>query len=597
MSLKKRIIKLLLFSGFILVISFLAGFRIFMAPPLKGRKLSHIDNLKKKIETALAIEKRNIGFFCIDWSDWQNITAYIDNPARHSLREVFPDKLFFEDRLDVVLVLKSDGTIIFHKIYRQDKEFIDFTELKIDRDMSGILKKIKEKPQAMTSIIHTDYEPLMTVSQPIKDRTGNSSIPGILALGKFIDQRMIARLSLYTMENIRIYPLDKERLNSFYANTMKGKDFHYRDEKDLLVTFHLLKDINDLPSAIISSASDNRAFRIINRHVLVFITFIFFLTILLCIALYRYIDKYMIKRMRRISSTMNRIEGLEDLSTRIEQDMQIDEISLLISNLNLTLDKLENEKIFRENIEKAMVIQGKLASIGRLSSNIAHEINNPILAISNCLQVIKKCVKKKHELVKEALEISESEIERTRKIISGLLDFHRPDKEFTTLNINDVIMQAIEVLKWSNKLKATRIDCEMGEIHCVLGSPVKLQEVFMNLILNAVEAMEDMGDKGNLKITVKPSDDEKSVEIHFIDNGPGIPPEVRNSLFEPFVSTRDNRGAGLGLFIAYKLIDIHNGEIIYNEHYKSGAHFIIKLPASRRHENGRRKKKYHTNRG
>ncbi len=579
------------------MLSFFVGFNIFMLPPLKARKLNHIDNLEKKIETALSMEEQNIGLFCQAWSDRRNLTAYIDNPGQNSLHEVFPDSLFFEDRLDLALVLKADGTVIFHKTYLRDKEFIDFAELKIDRETSAILKKIKEKPQPLAGIIHSNYGPLMTIARPLTEASGNAPGRAVLALGKFIDRRMIARLSLYTMENIKIYQLDKERINFFHAHTMRGKDFHYRDEKDRLVTFHLLKDINDRPGLIISSASGSREFKIINRHVAVFITFIFFLTILLCIALYRYIDRYFIKRMRRISSTMNRIEGLDDLSMRIEQDIQMDEISQLISNLNLTLDKLENEKVFRENIEKAMVTQGKLASIGRLSSNIAHEINNPILAISNCLQVIKKCVTKKNELVKEALEISEAEIDRTRKIISGLLDFHRPDKEFSTLNINDIVMQALEVLKWSNKLKSTRISCDFGEKHFVLGSPVKLQEVFMNLVLNAVEALEDMGDKGTLTITVKPSDDGKYVEIHFMDNGPGLPLEVRNSLFEPFISTRDNRGAGLGLYIAYKLVDIHNGEIIYNEEYKSGAHFIIKLPASGRHKNGRRTKIYHSNRG
>jgi signal transduction histidine kinase len=388
------------------------------------------------------------------------------------------------------------------------------------------------------------------------------------------------------MENMEIYPLDSEQMNAFYLNTMGGEDFFYREEMDKLHTFHLLKNIYNQPSLILTSTSDNSVFTIVNRHMMAFITIIFFTTILLGILLYQYIDRCMIKRMRGITDTMNRIEGLEDLSIRIEKDRRKDEISNLISSLNFTLDKLENEKVNRENVEKAMMTQGKLASIGKLSSNIAHEINNPILAISNSIQVLKKNIKRKSELVKDAIEISETEIDRIRKIISGLLDFHRSKKEFTSLNIKEVILQTLEVLKWSHKLKSTKIIHKMGKDCFVYGSSVKLEEVFMNLILNAVEAMEDMAGKSKLKIEALNIKEKNSVEIHFIDNGPGLAAEVRNSLFEPFVSTKENTGVGLGLYIAYKLVNIHHGDIIYNEEYKEGAHFIIKLPASRRSLNG-----------
>jgi signal transduction histidine kinase len=283
---------------------------------------------------------------------------------------------------------------------------------------------------------------------------------------------------------------------------------------------------------------------------------------------------------------MSRIEGLEDLSIRIEKDRQKDEISNLVSNLNLTLDKLENEKVNRENVEKAMMTQAKLASIGKLSSNIAHEINNPILAISNSIQVLKKNIKRKSELVNDAIEISESEIDRIRKIISGLLDFHRSKKEFTPLNVKEVILQTLEVLKWSEKLKSTKIIYKIRKDCFVYGSSVKLEEVFMNLILNAVEAMDGTADKNILKIEVQQTKGKNFVEIHFIDNGPGLSAEVKNSLFEPFVSTKENTGVGLGLYITYKLVNIHHGEIIYNENHKEGAHFIIKLPVSRRSLNG-----------
>lgn len=582
MSLKKRLIQLLLFSGFVLTLSFLLSFKIFMIPPLNARKLSHIDNLKKKLEMALSVEEQKIAILCHDWADWESMTAYVENPSRDFESAAFPDEIFLEDQLDLILVLDPGMNIVFYKGYWHDKRFVDFNDLRIKKDVRKIATRVMSKPRRVKGIIDSNYEPLIVVSHPITPKRENLPVPGVLILGKFIDQRMIKRFSLFAMGDIQTLALDSEEMNAFYRDTMQGKNFIFKEKMNKLSTYHFLRDVNNQPAVILSSTTDNSVFNLVNRHMVAFITVILFITAILGILLYHYLDRHMIKRMHGITETMSRIEGLEDLSVRLDKDNKKDEISHLISILNLTLDKLENEKINRETVEKAMVNQGKLASIGRLSSSIAHEINNPLLAISNSIQVIKKSRKGETELLNEAIEISESEIDRIRKIISGLLDFHRSDKEFTSLKIKDVIKQTLEVLKWSNKLKSAKIIYKVKDDCHVYGSSVKLEEVFMNLILNAVEAMEDMDEKGKLKIEAFPAQDNNLVELHFIDNGPGLPPDVRQSLFEPFVSTKENKGVGLGLYIVYKLINLHHGHIIYNEDYKEGTHFIIKLPVSRR---------------
>lgn len=582
MSLKKRLTQLLLFSGFILMLSFLLSFKIFMIPPLNERKLSHIDNLKRKLEMALSIEEQKIAILCHDWADWESMTDYVENPSRDFESDAFPDEIFLEDQLDLILVLAPGMNIIFYKGYWHDKKFVDFKDLRIRSDVEKIAKRVLSKPKSVKGIINSNYEPVIVVSHPITPKRENLPVPGVLILGKFIDQRMIKRFSLLTMGDIQPLSFNIAQMNAFYKDTMQKKNFIFKEERNKLLTYHVLKDVNNRLALILSSTSDNSVFNLINRHMISFITVILFITAILGILLYHYLDRYMIKRVLGITETMSRIEGLEDLSVRLEKDNKKDEISHLVSILNLTLDKLENEKISRETVEKAMMNQGKLASIGRLSSNIAHEINNPLLAISNSIQVIKKSSKGEDELLNEAIEISESEIDRIRKIISGLLDFHRSDKEFTSLKVKDVIKQTLEVLKWSNKLKSTKIIYKIKEDCHVYGSSVKLEEVFMNLILNAVEAMDGMNEKGKLKIEVFHTKDKNLVELHFIDNGPGLSPEVKRSLFEPFVSTKENKGVGLGLYIAYKLINLHHGHIIYNEDYKDGTHFIIKLPVSRR---------------
>ncbi len=582
MSLKKKLILLLFISGSILAFSFLISFNIFMFPSLKKNKVIFIENLKKKFKTALSIEEQNLAVLCDEWSTRRCMSDYIENPSPALIKDTFPDKLFVADRLDLILVLDMDKQVLFIKGFYQDNKSIDYEHLNIGSEINKITRIISRVHQKVISIIKSPYGPLMSVADPIWAKKETKQPAGILLLGQFIDQEMGKRLSKYTTENIEILPYNDQQLNSFYQDQMQAEDFVSWDKRDKLCTFYLVNDINAQPAVILHNKSDNKLFKVVNQHTIYFIGITIFITIFLGIMLYHYIDKSTIRRMRLISRTMKKIGGLEDLSIRVERDNQEDEISHLIANLNFTLDKLENEKVNREEAEKTMLTHSKLVSIGRLSSNIAHEINNPVLAISNTIQVIKKGIKKKTRLISEAIDISESEINRIRNIISGLLDFHRLDQEeFSNLNIKDIVQQCLDLLKWSNKLGSTKITQKLEGDWFVYGSPVKLKQVFINFILNAVEAMEGMN--GTLRIEAcTPRKDKNLIEIHFIDNGPGIPDEIKGYLFEPFISTKVNRGVGLGLYISYEIISYHHGEIIYNEKHKPGTHFIIKLPINKR---------------
>jgi C4-dicarboxylate-specific signal transduction histidine kinase len=115
-----------------------------------------------------------------------------------------------------------------------------------------------------------------------------------------------------------------------------------------------------------------------------------------------------------------------------------------------------------------------------------------------------------------------------------------------------------------------------------MASQGRLKQVFINFILNAVEASNNNKNKPVLQIEILPSRESDFCEVHFKDNGPGILPKIKNRLFEPFVSTKEGKSVGLGLYISYKIIKSHHGEILYDDTYKEGAHFIIKLPLKER---------------
>lgn len=602
MTLKQKMVLSLIITGGILVLLFYTAFHVTIRPSLEGQKAIYIETLKKKIRIALSIEKKNIAIHCNNWANWEGMAHYVKSPSHEFETEVFPDMIFHEDIMDVVLVVNvaddpSKEEILFYKGYK-DNNFLDFNQMGIHNEIRQIKDSIKRRPADIRTLFNSGVGPLIVVANPIISVEKFKKVAGVLILGRFIDEKMQAKISRYTMEKISSLSLDPKTLDDIYTRHMKGKDLFYRENNDNLDIYYLLKDIHQRPAMILYTQVNNQLFRGVYQHFIIFILITILSIIFLGLMLYYFIQKHIIIRMQDISKTMDKIESLDDLSRRIKIDKKIDEISQLVSSINLMLDKLDIEKVKRENAERTMITQGKLVSIGRLASCIGHEINNPLLAIANSLQVIKKISRSKSSLFKDALEICEAEIERISDIISSLLDFHRLEKEeFTYLEVQEIIQKSLDVLKWSKKLGSVKIIPKIENNCLVYGSSAKLKQVFINFILNAAEAMES-ADRGNksqagtkdtdntLRIEAKNNKGKNVVEIHFIDNGPGIPEEVKGHLFEPFVSTKEAKGVGLGLYVSYKIIDNHKGEIIYNNNYKNGTHFIIKLPAIKGLRNG-----------
>lgn len=602
MTLKQKMVLSLIVSGSILIALFYTAFHVTICTSLEDQKLIFIEMLKHKIRIALSIEKKNITIHCCSRGNRKSMAHYVKNPSREFETEVFPDMIFHEDIMDVVLVVKlalktSKEEILFYKGYK-GKKFLNFNQMRINNEIQKITDSIKRKPTVISTLLNSSAGPLIVAANPITSSEKLKKVIGVLILGRFIDEKMLGKISRYTLEEISTFSIDPKAVDNFYSRQMKKNDLFYRETSDNLDVFYLLKDIHQRPAMILYTQVNNQLFRVVNQHFISFIVISALSILFLVLLLYYSIKKHIFIRMQDISNTMDKIESLEDLSRRIKMDKKYDEISHLISSINLMLDKLENEKVKRENAERTMITQGKLVSIGRLASGISHEINNPLLAIGNSLQVIKKISRSKSSLFKDALEICESEILRISDIISSLLDFHRLGKDkFTPLEVKEIILKSLDVLKWGKKLGSVKVIQKMSNNCFVYGSSAKLKQVFINFILNAAEAMESAKQStesqdrtndtdGTLRIEVKNNLGQNVVEIHFLDNGPGIPEEVKDHLFEPFVSTKEAKGVGLGLYVSYKIIDNHKGEIIYNNNCKKGTHFIITLPAIKRLGNG-----------
>lgn len=219
----------------------------------------------------------------------------------------------------------------------------------------------------------------------------------------------------------------------------------------------------------------------------------------------------------------------------------------------------------------------KLASLGRLASGVAHEINNPLTGILTFSHLLMRKLKDNSELQKE-LEIIVRETNRVSIIVRGLLDFARESKpQKRPCNINELILHTLTLIERQSVFQNIRIMKNLDpQIPMILLDANQIQQVFMNILLNAADAMPA---GGVLNITTFLVSEDSFMQIKFTDTGCGIPEKNLNKIFDPFFTTKaDKKGTGLGLAVSYGIIDRHRGQIEAQSEEGKGTTFIIKLP-------------------
>jgi two-component system NtrC family sensor kinase len=218
----------------------------------------------------------------------------------------------------------------------------------------------------------------------------------------------------------------------------------------------------------------------------------------------------------------------------------------------------------------------KLATLGQLAAGIAHEINNPLGGIVMYSHMLKEDLVKA-ENRENVIKIAR-EADRCKAIVKGLLDFARQTKpERTESNINHVLNEVIALLEQQSIFhNISIVKDESPNIPLIEVDVGQMQEVFMNLILNAAQAMDG---SGTLTAITRLVDEATVVLVEIRDTGPGIPSDKVDKIFEPFYTTKEiGRGTGLGLSIAYGIIERHHGSIEVVSEVGVGTSFFVRLP-------------------
>jgi signal transduction histidine kinase len=237
------------------------------------------------------------------------------------------------------------------------------------------------------------------------------------------------------------------------------------------------------------------------------------------------------------------------------------------------------------DITDAVLLQAKLAhaekmaTIGRLVSGVAHEVNNPLAAILGFTDLLLEDPKVP-ESAREELQIILRETQRTKEIVQGLLSFARQrPAQREPMHVNAILRQTIRLRSYDFSSHGVEVTEEFNEnLQMAMGDAQQLQQVFLNILNNAYDAIQESGNHGKIRISTRQTTD--FIEVAFIDNGTGVAEPDR--IFDPFFTTKPaGKGTGLGLSICYGIVRAHGGEIFcWNNEDESGSTFIVRLPVA-----------------
>jgi len=336
----------------------------------------------------------------------------------------------------------------------------------------------------------------------------------------------------------------------------------------------------------------------------IFLIYLFINTVVLTLAgLYR-LSKLTVKPLQHLVKRADEYtEDAEMIFLYEKGDNEFNRLSRALNSMlkHIAADKetlraavksLEKANLDLKQAQQDVIRAEKLASVGRLSSGIAHEIGNPIGIVTGYLELLKQNDISDEDR-KEFIIRTENEIHRINTIIRQLLDFSRPASGgFQAVPVHEIVNDVINAFKFQSVMASIDLQLDLrAETDTVIADSNQLRQVFLNLLINAAAAISlvDQGRNGKITITSKvvPSQQADAgnaadiLRIEFIDNGPGIAEEHLDNIFDPFYTTKEpGKGTGLGLSVSFMIIEGLGGKIKATSSLGQGTAMIVDLPLS-----------------
>ena len=247
------------------------------------------------------------------------------------------------------------------------------------------------------------------------------------------------------------------------------------------------------------------------------------------------------------------------------------------AGLVLVLTDVTADRRLRQQLAQA----DKMSSLGEMISGVAHELNNPLASILGYTQLLR--AKAKDDPSAQRFEVLQREAQRCRKIVENLLSFARSRAPVrTAFSLNEVVQSVLSLIGYALRVEnievVTNLDASLPALR---GDAHQIQQVLVNLLTNALHALRDFREDGQVVLTTSREEGDR-VRLEVRDNGPGIPEEMRGKIFDPFFTTKaEGAGTGLGLSLVYGIVDSHGGTIEVAQPAEGGTLFLIRIPVVR----------------
>ncbi len=425
----------------------------------------------------------------------------------------------------------------------------------------------------------------------------NSGGDSILSVGSDCDSlTSLSREARQTIES-------GNSLSSFEGTT---RGVLWPDRKTMLVSRPIVVAGKIVGASAVALDLENIYQSLRNIQRMFFVYFMFNLLALVMLGFYQ-LYRRLLKPINRLVSTAEEFRDDDEFTFLPEtKDGEFNRLSLTLnkmlarinrdrSRLQETIADLKEANLKLRKTQQEMIRSEKLASVGRLSAGIAHEIGNPIGIIIGYLDLLQKTAISDDQK-KDFIVRAEIEVHRINTIIRQLLDFARqpPDEQQSAVSVHEAIKEVVEICTVQPMMAGITIASEYAaEDNFVVGTSSQLNQVFLNLLMNAADAIKSDSDdclEGRITIrTVNLKEDSRQfIQIQVIDNGPGIASANLENIFDPFYTTKEpGKGTGLGLSICFTIVDNMEGRVEASSD-SDGTTITVILPLSDAPENTKR---------
>ncbi len=298
---------------------------------------------------------------------------------------------------------------------------------------------------------------------------------------------------------------------------------------------------------------------------------------------------WLLRPVRRIEQTIDRI--VQGSFHRSDPTGSAKEFAAVESKLNLLGEKFtgvrqeaserqHNLEQLLDRMESQLDVASRLAAISRITGGVAHEIKNPLNAISLHLDLLRARLGGAEENLTSEIDILSKEVRRLDRVVKTFLDFSRPvDVRLEEVDLAELVREVADLM--TPQARLARIDMRFyppanGDITSIRGDADMLKQAVLNLVTNALDAMQPIQVGGSLHMSVARSGDHVTLQV--ADNGPGIPPELRQKVFQLYFTTK-TKGSGIGLAMTYRAVQLHNGTIDFSSVDGQGTTFRLQFPA------------------